>query len=154
MIKKNRWPLHDMIKLCVQDVQVSLCVYLLLMPFQAALCLSVTSLILLVSSVEYSCKRWLDSSLKAATGAWPRPRSWRNACKTINMEALGSSWHWNRDRWDSSTLRHCEQPSWHYYLFACTVFFVTFWLGIYFNLTKFSARKLMTYYLNVIKKIN
>lgn len=55
-------------------------VHLLLMLFQAALCLSVISLILLVSSDEYSCRRCDESSLKATTGAWPRPRSWRKAC--------------------------------------------------------------------------
>lgn len=54
-------------------------VHLLLMLFQTALCLSAISLILLVSSDEYSCRRCEESSLKATTGAWPRPRSWRRA---------------------------------------------------------------------------
>lgn len=104
-IGSNVSPSCDTIKLCSGK---RVYVHLLLMLFQAALCLSVTSLILLVSSVEYSCKRWLDSSLKAATVAWPRPRSWRNAYKTINAEALGSSWHWQCDRCDPTIMCHCE----------------------------------------------
>lgn len=63
-------------------------VHLLLMLFQAALCLSVISLILLVSSDEYSCRRCEESSLKATTGAWPRPRSWRKACVGNNKQGL------------------------------------------------------------------
>lgn len=54
-------------------------VHLLLMLLQTALCLSATSLILLVSSAEYSCRRWAHNSLNPATAAWPRPRSCKRA---------------------------------------------------------------------------
>lgn len=67
------------------------CTHLQLMLFQAALCASVTSLILLVSSEEYSRKRWLDSSVKAVTVTWSRPRVWKTSCKT-NSAVTPDQW--------------------------------------------------------------
>ncbi len=58
---------------------VSMSAYLLLTLFHAVLSLSMTSLTLRVSSVAYSCRSWLESSLKDVRLSCPRLSSCRNA---------------------------------------------------------------------------